>query len=203
MIESTKDGIFEPETLPECPAITVDELERMDVFTDQEEPVSATEWRITDDSLADWAVRKIAEERAELQRIQTLAEGEIERIKAKVAKAEKRYTNGTEFLTRKLAQFFETVPHKTTKTKHSYRLLSGTLTRKIGGVSMKQDDATLLEYLKKSGNADMIKVKEEPKWGDYKKRLEIVGEQIIDKETGEIVEGVAIIEKPDTFTVDV
>lgn len=37
----------------------------------------------------------------------------------------------------------------------------------------------------------------------YKKRLEIVGGQIVDKTTGELVEGVQIIEKPDTFTVDV
>ena len=42
-----------------------------------------------------------------------------------------------------------------------------------------------------------------PKWGEFKKRLEIVGGQIVDKTTGELVEGVQIIEKPDTFTVDV
>ena len=44
---------------------------------------------------------------------------------------------------------------------------------------------------------------EKPKWGEFKKRLEIVGGQIVDKTTGELVEGVQIIEKPDTFTVDV
>lgn len=39
--------------------------------------------------------------------------------------------------------------------------------------------------------------------GEFKKQLEIVGGQIVDKTTGELVEGVQIIEKPDTFTVDV
>lgn len=102
-----------------------------------------------------------------------------------------------------LAEYFETVPHKTTKTKHSYRLLSGTLVKKIGGSTMKQDDDTLLAYLKASGNEDMIQNTEKPKWGEFKKRLEIVGGQIVDKTTGELVEGVQIIEKPDTFTVDV
>lgn len=93
--------------------------------------------------------------------------------------------------------------HKTTKTKHSYRLLSGTLVKKLGGSTMKQDDDTLLAYLKASGNEDMIQNTEKPKWGEFKKRLEIVGGQIVDKTTGELVEGVQIIEKPDTFTVDV
>lgn len=107
------------------------------------------------------------------------------------------------FLTGKLAEYFETVPHKTTKTKHSYRLLSGTLVKKIGGRTMKQDDDALLAYLKASDNEDMIQTTEKPKWGEFKKRLEIVGGQIVDKTTGELVEGVQIIEKPDTFTVDV
>ena len=73
-----------------------------------------------------------------------------------------------------------------------------------GSIStMKQDDDTLLAYLKASGNEDMIQNTEKPKWGEFKKRLEIVGGQIVDKTTGELVEGVQIIEKPDTFTVDV
>lgn len=100
-------------------------------------------------------------------------------------------------------EYFETVPHKMTKTKHSYRLLSGTLVKKIGGSTMKQDDDALLAYLKASGNEDMIQNTEKPKWGEFRKRLEIVGGQIVDKTTGELVEGVQIIEKPDTFTVDV
>ena len=75
--------------------------------------------------------------------------------------------------------------------------------KKIGGSTMKQDDDALLAYLKASGNEDMIQNTEKPKWGDFKKRLEIVGGQIVGKTTGELVEGVQIIEKPDTFTVDV
>lgn len=66
-----------------------------------------------------------------------------------------------------------------------------------------ENDDTLLAYLKASGNEDMIQNTEKPKWGEFKKRLEIVGGQIVDKTTGELVEGVQIIEKPDTFTVDV
>ena len=192
----------EPELLP---AATLDELEGMDMeaFASQEQPEGPREWRIADDGAADWAVRKIAEERAELTRIRELADEQIARIEEKLAAAERRCENGTRFLTAKLAEYFETVPHKTTKTKHSYRLLSGTLTKKLGGITMKQDDAKLLEFLKTSGNDDMIQTTEKPKWGEYKKRLEIMGGQVVDTLTGELVEGVELIEKPDTFSVDI
>lgn len=185
--------------------VTVDELDtlNMDVFSADETAGDFMGWRIADDEAADWAVAKIAEERAEFARIQALADEQIRRIKDKVQAAEKRLENGTAYLTSKLAEYFNTVPHKKTKTTESYRLLSGTLKMKRGGVSMKQDDELLLAYLKASGNDDMIKTTEAPKWGEFKKRLEIIGGQIVDSATGEIVEGVEVIEKPDTFSVDV
>ncbi len=185
-------------------AVTLDELEDLDLDSfEEDQEATAPAWRIADDGAADWAVRKIAEEKAELDRIKQLAEEQIEKIQQKVDAAERRYTNGTRFLTSKLAEYFETVPHKETKTKHSYRLLSGSLVKKIGGTTMKQDDEKLLEYLKACGDTDMIKVEEKPRWGDFKKRLEIVGGSVVDSETGEIVEAVHIETKPDTFSVDV
>lgn len=201
-----KETTAAPTTEPETPAVTLDELEGMDMnMFDAEETESTPRpaWRITDDGCADWACRKIAEEKTELDRITALGESQIEKIQQRLDAAQRRYENGTRFLTGKLAEYFETVPHKTTKTKHSYRLLSGTLVKKIEGSTMKQDDDALLAYLKASGNEDMIQNTEKPKWGEFKKRLEIVGGQIVDKTTGELVEGVQIIEKPDTFTVDV
>lgn len=191
---------------PQAPAVTLDELEGMDdALWAQEETEDAPRpaWRITDDGCADWACRKIAEEKAELDRIRELADAQIQKIEEKVAAAERRFQNGTRFLTGKLAEYFETVPHKTTKTKASYRLLSGTLTRKFGGTTMKQNDEKLVQFFKDSGQLEFIKTEEKPRWGDFKKRLEIIGGSVVDKETGEIVEGVTVETKPDTFTVDV
>ena len=188
------------------PAATLEELQRLDasaLFYEEAEGNTSPVFSITDDGLADWAVQKIAEEKAEYERLKQLADAQIAAIMEKVAAAQKRYENGTAFLTSKLSQFFETVPHKKTKTQETYRLLSGTLKKKLGGTTMKQDDAQLLEYLKASGNTDLIKVEESPRWGEFKKRLEIVGGQVVDSTTGEIVEGVKLIENPDTFTVDV
>ena len=188
-------------------AVTLAELEDMDIFafadfSDEEDPEAPQGWRIADDGCAEWAVQKIAAERAELARLKALAHDQIARIEEKLAAAEKRCENGTRFLTSKLEEYFRTVPHKTTKTQETYRLLSGTLKLKKGGVTMKQDEAALVEYLKATGQTDYVKTVETACWGDFKKRLEIVGGAVVDKETGEIVQGVELVSKPDAFTVD-
>ena len=193
------------ENMTETQAVTLEELEGIDMaaFAETEEPEGRKEWRIADDSAADWAVQKIAEERAEFARMEALAAEKIAGINEKLEAARRRCENGTAYLTSKLAQYFETVPHKETKTKHSYRLLSGTLVKKIGGATMEKDDTKLIEHLRASGHEEFIQLTAKPMWGEYKKRLQIQGGVVIDTETGELVEGVTVTEKPDTFTVDV
>lgn len=111
-----KEATAAPTTEPEAPAVTLDELEGMDMnMFDVEETESSPRpvWRITDDGCADWACRKIAEEKTELDRITALGESQIEKIQQRIDAAQRRYENGTRFLTGKLAEYFETVPHKT------------------------------------------------------------------------------------------
>lgn len=199
------NNINTPEEITEAQAVTLEELEGIDMtaFAEAEQPEGERVWRIADDSTADWAVQKIADERSEFARIEALAAEKIAGINEKLEAARRRCENGTAYLTSKLAEYFETVPHKKTKTKHSYRLLSGTLVRKIGAASMDHDDEKLLEYLRESNNEDYIQLTAKPMWGEFKKRLQIQGEVVIDTETGEIVEGVTVNQKPDTFVVDI
>ena len=138
----------EPELLP---AATLDELEQVDLGTVAEG--ERAPFRITDDRCADWAIRKIADERSEYDRLKALADEQIAAINEKVAAARKRMENGTSYLTSCLADFFATVPHKETKTTEKYRLLSGTLTFKKGTTKTKLDEAKLVPWLKANGYA--------------------------------------------------
>ena len=99
-----KEATAAPTAEPEAPAVTLDELEGMDMnMFDVEETESAPHpvWRITDDGCADWACQKIAEEKAELDRITSLADSQIEKIQQRVEAAQRRYENGTPFSHRK------------------------------------------------------------------------------------------------------
>lgn len=188
-------------TPEELPATSIEELEQLDLGSVEQE--EHPPFRITDDRCADWAVRKIADERAEYDRLKALADEQIAAITEKLDAAKRRLENGTAFLTSCLSSYFQTVPHKTTKTTEKYRLLSGTLTLKKGGVKAKQDDAKLVPWLKANGYGDYVKVEESAKWGELKKKLIFTGTVATVAETGEIVEGVTAYEAPDTFTVDV
>lgn len=174
------------------PAATLEELEEFDIgsVVDQEAP----RFRITDDRCADWAVRKIAEERAEYDRLKELADQQVAAITEKMEAAKRRLENGTSYLTSCLAEYFRTVPHKTTKTTEKYRLLSGT--------KATPDDAKLVPWLKANGFGDYVKTEESAKWGELKKGLTFVGSVATITETGEIVEGITVTEQPDIFKVD-
>lgn len=183
------------------PAATLDELEQVDLGTVAEG--ERAPFRITDDRCADWAIRKIADERGEYDRLKALADEQIAAINEKVAAARKRMENGTSYLTSCLADFFATVPHKETKTTEKYRLLSGTLTFKKGTAKTKLDEAKLVPWLKANGYGELVKVEESTRWADLKKLLSYTGDIATLTETGEIVEGVTVYETPGIFTVDV
>ena len=193
-----------PEAAAEMFPITLEELESIELPGDL--PADAQperkEFMITDDRCADWAVRKIKEEKQEYDRIRELGEQQIAEIQEKIDRAKRRFEQNTGFLTSKLAQYFNTVPHKKTKTRETYRLLSGNLVLKLGGVKATLDDEKLVKWLKSNGYTDFVKVEEKPTWGELKKKLNLEAGLATMADTGEIVEGITVVQQPDTFVVD-
>lgn len=194
-----------PEAAETLEAITLEELETIDLPGDlpAEAKPERKEFRIGDDGCADWAIRKIKDEKQEYDRIRELGEQQIALIEEKIAQAKRRFEQNTSFLTSKLAQYFNTVPHKKTKTRETYRLLSGNLVLKLGGVKATPDDEKLVPWLKANGYTDFVKVEEKATWGELKKKLNLEsGTMATIAETGEIVEGITLMQQPDTFVVD-
>ena len=188
----------------ECEALTLDAIDDLTLPGDMDptEEQQGRRWRITDDGCADWALEKIKAEKDELDRLADLAEMKIAELREKVESAKRRYEQNTAFLTRMLAEYFETVPHKKTKTgTESYQLLSGKLVKKPATVKMQPDDEKLVEWLREAGRDDLIKVETKAAWGELKKQIALVGTIAMIEETGEIVEGVEIVEVPAAFSV--
>lgn len=193
------------ETAEALDPISLEELEAIDLPGDlpAEAQPERKEFIIGDDGCADWAIRKIKDEKQEYDRIRELGEQQIALIQEKIALTKRRYEQNTGFLTGKLAQYFNTVPHKKTKTRETYRLLSGNLVMKLGSVKATPDDEKLVPWLKANGYTDFIKVEEKATWGELKKKLNYEsGTMTTIAETGEIVEGITLVQQPDTFVVD-
>ena len=145
-----------------------------------------SEWKITDDSGATYAAKKIAEAKAELEKMLAWYE-----MQAQKAKDEAQET--IDFFTAALEEYFQTVPKRTTKTGiQKYAFPGGELVMKPASIEYERDEAQLLAWLKEQELFDLIAVTEKPMWADIKKRI---------NETGELPDGVTPVEKPESFTV--
>lgn len=158
-------------------------------------------FKVVDDKTADWAIRKIKEEAEEQDRLISLAESQIDDLENQINKIHTQYAYNTSYLKSLLAEYFATVKHKETKTQESYKLLSGSLVLKKPTTKIIKDDEKLVEYFKKNNLEKYIKVSESPKWADFKSQVKVVGKDVIDNETGEIIDGLKTEEIPATFNV--
>ena len=120
-----------------------------------------------------------------------------DRIKAATEDAD--YKLG--FIDRALLAFFETVPHKSTKTQDYYKLPAGKLMMKRQNPEYKRDDAITIEWLKNNGGANYVKTVESLDWANLKADATIVGNSIATAD-GEIIPGIEVVEREPKFTVE-
>lgn len=158
---------------------------------------------IDNDTKADWALRRIREEREELARLETIAQDQIGEIVQRLEAARNRCEQSTGRLLGLLDAYFDTVPHKSTKTQDKYQLLSGALVRKRGGIDYQRDDAALVDWMMDNDYDEMVTMTTKPQWGSFKRLLHGDPETgvVTLADTGEVVPGLTAIQKPDTFDV--
>lgn len=153
---------------------------------------------INNDNSADWAVQQIKEAEEERDRLITLAQNQIAELQDRIIGLTNKCDNETKYLKSCLAQYFETVKTKETKTQKSYKLLSGTLVLKKPGEKIEHDDEALLEWLE---DTEYIKIKKSVDWAEYKKKLTIQDNLVIDTETGEVVECCKVVPTSGSFDI--
>lgn len=178
----------------------------------EEEYMPSSEWLDAEDEYAefeiktaqqaDWAISKIAEERARAEFFINCAKEEKARLDSQIKDAEKKLENATSFLTSKLGQFLEKeeVPKKETKTQISVTLPAGKIVKKLpktefimqGGedVTKHKSDEDFIKEIK-GIDESFIKQTEEVMWGDLKKKLAVDDDgSVYVKDTGEYIESI-------------
>ncbi len=167
-------------------------IESMDSPMEQEQE----RWEITDDSTAEWALKKITEAKTDTEKWAAYYAAQLEKIR--------KANNGTvEYMEAALRTYFDKVPHHVTKTMEKYALPSGELVLKAQEPEWQHNDEALLPWCKQSGLTECVKIKESVSWSDLKKRLAVSGDKVVDKETGEVVEAVTCTARPPKFTVTI
>lgn len=160
-------------------------------------------WQITDDLTADWALDKIRDTRAEYNRFEMVAKAKIRQIEEALAKKRMAMESETGFFESKLREYFETVKTKDTKTQKSYSLPSGRLKLKYQNPEYKRDEEVLLSYLESNNMSSYVKLKKSTDWSNLKKLTDIAGGKVVNKETGEIIPGIELVERDPKFEVEV
>jgi hypothetical protein len=158
-----------------------------------------TGFTVTDDMKAAWCVQKMAQAQRE-------ADALLRHYDEQAQKVREQLDSTTQYFKGLLLPYFQAVPRKSTKTQESYVLPNATLVLKHQDPEFKPDADKLLAYLKASGRTGCIKTipaTEKPSWADYKPLTQVVGGKLVDKETGEVVDAVEVVARPDKFEVKI
>ena len=112
-----------------------------------------------------------------------------------------REVDGTvAFFTARLEEYFDSVPHKASKTMESYTLPGGKLVRKRQQPQYETDDEALVPWLE-TNMAQLVKIKKSADWAALKKLCSVTpdGQHVV-TEDGEIIPGVTVTQH--LFVVD-
>lgn len=173
----------------------------------QSTPMPDTPWRITGDSTATWALRKVREAEAELTRIQDAANAEFAKVEDWTKRARRRHVRTAEFFRNHLREYLRALIEDgqvklTAKGGGTYTLPTGNLTRRAGSPSVEfydeeafiawaLDNRTELVNIeaRKAATKESLLAKELPA-DDLEGDTVVV---LLDPDTGEVVPGVRII----------
>ena len=171
-------------------------MEAMDWIEDDDE-TEDTGFRVTDDSAADWVLRKRNSVREQNAR-------EREHYKRQLARIDQKDAETDEWAKMLLMPYFETLPARETKTQKSYSLPSGKLVLKRPAPAYKRDDAALCAFLIGAEMTDYVEHIDtyKPLWAALKPLTEAMNDgTVILKETGEVVGGVVAEAQDDVFVI--
>jgi hypothetical protein len=158
-------------------------------------------WSIKDDQAAEWLIDKTNEDLAEIRRLKISIADRIDTLQEKLQKEndkEEQIINNRNFL---LAEYFNSLDDsfkKSTKTQQKYRLPSGSIIKKYPSPKFERDNLQLTNWVE-NANLPFIKVKKECDWANLKKVVEVAGDKVIYKETGEVVDGVFVVQQDATI----
>lgn len=104
---------------------------------DLDDEEASARFEITDDALAEWALRKLAAAVSEASRLRRIAQAEIDRIQLWAEDAERIVGRDASFFTSKLIDYRRTLEARDPKLPGTYKLPAGSLKRAAGRESTK------------------------------------------------------------------
>lgn len=180
------------------------ELLNIKDYSGEDEELEVKErWHIKSDDEAEWWIEKKAIEISEVRRLEMALDNKILALMDKLEKVKKEKSQliaSRDFYLREYYESKEDKDLKRTKTQAKYRLPSVELVMKYPAPKIEKDEEKLVKWLEDKKMDDYIKVEKTAKWAELKKITTIKDGMII-SEAGEIIEGIAAVERDPEFKV--
>ena len=160
------------------------------------------EFVIDDDHKANWALKKIRQMKNKIAEKEEFAQKEIDEIKIWLEEETGKLEDSIEYFESMLTEYAMKMKQEDEDLK-THKLPAGDLKFRKQRPKWNYDNKSLMEYLEESGKEDLIRVKRSPDKNKLKKQVEVVGNKVVDAETGEIIEGIEVQERGESFKVKV
>lgn len=170
-------------------------------YLQQREEEKKERFRVDTHEKANWALRKIKALEEQKQENQQLAETEKAKIDEWLQMVNGQLDHSIQYYRGLLTEYAEELRQRDPTFK-SVHLPNGRIGYRKQQPKWIIDEAVLINSLKQLGYEEYIQVKELVKKAELKKRFQVVGEKVIDPETGELIEGAKVLEQEDVLKID-
>jgi len=160
------------------------------------------------DSKASWCMRKIKHMKEKKRENKDLADEQIAEIRKEIAEVESwlesengKLDDNISFMENKLEHYARQLKEDDPELK-THKLPFGSLMFRAQRPKWEYDDDKLLEF-SEINLSEVVKVEKKVDKRELKKRLNVVDDRAIVKETGQIVDGINIVNRPEEFKVDI
>lgn len=175
-----------------------------DFLLDEQEQEQEQERRfvVDDDNKACWALRKIKEKQEKIEQKKELAETQVRQINEWLESETEKLEKSIEFLKSLLHEYAVRLREKEPGLK-THSLPFGDLQFRKQQPEWKYDEEKLLKSLKESELTEYIRIKESVDKANLKKSAVIQDGKVVEKNTGIVLDGVIVEERPEKFDVKV
>jgi hypothetical protein len=163
---------------------------------------------VDNDRKAVWCLRKIKHLKEKQAKNEELAESEIEEIQKEINEVQKWLNEENDKLQNSIS-FFESILYsyalelrKEDPELKTHKLPFGKLQFRSKRPKWNYDNSKLLDFVS-TNYRELVKVKKSVDKRKLKQVTEVVGDKVVVRDTGEIVEGVEVVERDEEFQVKV
>lgn len=165
----------------------------LEAFEEPQQSEERERFRLTDENMANWALRKVAKARAEYEEAAKVAEAEVKRIDDWLNSRKRDLERTEEFFGGLLTGYY--LPqHMENPRQKTFKLPAGQVQIRAQQPDYVRDEAKLIAWLKGNDMAGYVEIVEKLRWGDLKKQLKQLGDKMLSPD-GEVVDGILVVDR--------